>query len=64
MPGSGSAEVKDAAVELEDFSLHAEMVEQGDMVGGVSMPTIGGADGSMRAARITLIHRDDAEQRR
>jgi electron transfer flavoprotein alpha subunit len=32
VPGSGTAEVRDAAVELEDFSLHAEMVEQAHAV--------------------------------
>ena len=39
----------------------SEMVEQGNMIGRIRMPSVGSADGSAGLARIALIHRDHAE---
>jgi hypothetical protein len=42
----------------------AEMIHEGEMVGGETVPAILGGDAGARAAGIALIHRHDGEMRR
>ena len=45
-------------------SADAQVIQQGELVGGIGLPAIGGAKRSPGLAAMALVHRDDPEIRR